>query len=114
MKSILLLLLLVFISCENSNEIKYINDIKENEIVLKDALTDFFGNVFNILQSNGIDVEKDCEEIGNLWNSMSDAEKSEIFQAGADGINAACALALSKHPVGLAVCGLICTIIGFF
>jgi hypothetical protein len=113
MRTVLLLLLLALISCQKTNEIKYIND-DENKIILKDALIDFFQQVFDILNNNGLDIDQSISDIGNLWNNMSEEEQKEIIHAGADGIEKACALVLAKHPIGLAVCGVITTIIGLF
>jgi len=114
MKLVFLLLLLVFISCENSNEIEYINDNKENEneLILKDALTDFYNNIINILKSNDNNIEKDFEEIANLWESMSQSERNEILSIGTNGIISACNVALSKQPFGGFVCSFIVAIIG--
>ena len=108
MKSYIFLLILVIISCNN------IEKKAEDDLILQDAITDFFAQIANVVDNCGFNIECIVGQVGEVWNGLSDSQKEEMKNKGIDAISLGCGVALKAHPVVGAICEGICIVLKNF
>ena len=108
MKSYIFLLILVIISCNN------IEKQTEEEIILKDAIGDFLGQIVNVVQNCGLNLDCIGGQVGDVWNGLSDSQKEEMKNEGLDAVSLACGIALEAYPIAGAICEVVCLALQYF
>ena len=102
MKSYIFLLILVIITCNN------IEKQTEEELILQDAIGDFFAQIINVVENCGMNLDCIGGQVGDVWNGLSDSQKEEMKNEGLDAISLACGFALEAYPMAGAICEVVC------
>ena len=108
MKSYIFLLILVIISCNN------IEKQTEDDLILKDAISDFLGQIANVVDNCGFDIECIAGQVGDVWNGLSDEQKDEMKNAGIGAVQTACGFVLEAHPIAGGICEAVCVALKIF
>ena len=108
MKSYIFLLILAIISCN------MIEKQTEEELVLKDAIGDFFSQIINVVNNCGMNLDCIGGQVGDVWNNLSEEQKQEMKNEGLDGIATACGVALVEFPIAGAICEVVVFALKYF
>ena len=108
MKSYIFLLILVITTCNS------IQTQTEEDLILKDAIGEFFGQIANVVNNCGLNFDCIGGQVGEVWNNLPDYKKDEMKNEGLDAILVACGIALSSFPVAGAICEVVCFTLRYF